>query len=426
MPQIKSVLPDFNPWWKGPFKADYKEREIYAQIKKYAPLRQIIALTGLRRVGKTTLLMKVAADAIAEGFDPKNIIYFSFDEFKGVELRDVLHASEELLENELSGSRTLLLLDEVQKLGDWENQAKALYDLYPRMKMMISGSESLFIKRKSRATLAGRIYEFRVEPLTFKEYLDFRGEHLSPPSLYPRELKRLFGEYMRTQGFPELVGIHDREIIQKYIKESIVEKVLYRDIPQLYRVKQIAVLEGLLGVLMDEPGQMIDLTSLGKDLNITRQTLSLYLRYLEESYLIRKLYNYSKSRRKVERKLKKIYPTIQSPALFFKEDDQARSKAFECSVVNQLRAEYFWRDPYKNEVDVIRDGASPLPIEIKYGKIETAGVLVFMKKHKVREGMIISRDKEFVHETNGLKIRVVPAYKHFLSADADQAKEDPR
>lgn len=417
MPQIRSVLPGFNPWWKGHFEPIYKERAVYARIKKFLPLRQIIALTGLRRVGKSTLLMKVAVDAIAEGLDPKNVIYFSFDEFKGVELHDVLHASEELLDSDFSGSRTLFLLDEVQKLRDWENQAKALYDLHPRMKVMISGSESLFIKRKSRATLAGRIYEFRVEPLTFREYLGFKGEHLSPPGLYSKELRRAYGEYVRTQGFPELVGVHDKDIIQKYIKESIVDKVLYRDIPQLFRIKQITVLEGLLGILMDEPGQIIDLTSLGKDLNISRQTLSLYLRYLEESYLIRKLYNYSKNRRKAERKLKKLYPTIQSPELLFAEDDQARSKAFECAVVNQLRAEYFWRDPYKNEVDVIQDGTSPMPIEIKYGKIETAGVTAFLKKFKMAEGTIISREKDFVHQENGRKINVVPAFEYFLSAE---------
>ncbi len=426
MPQIESALPDFNPWWKAPFKAEYKDRAVYAQIKKFLPLRQIIALTGLRRVGKTTLLVKTASDAVADGLDPKNVIYFSFDEFKTIELRDVIRASEELLGKSFSNERTLLLLDEVQKLEDWENQAKALYDLHPQMKIVLSGSESLFIRRKSRAALAGRIFEFRVEPLAFGEYLAFRGERLTPPSLYARELKKLYDEYLKTQGFPELVGVHDKDIIQKYIKESIVDKVLYRDIPQLFPIRQISALEGLLGVLMDDPGQIIGPTSLGKDLDISRQTLSLYLRYLEESYLIRKLYNYSKSRSKVERKLKKIYPAIQSPALFFKEDNQARSKAFECSVVNQLRAEYFWRDPYKNEVDVIQDGTEPVPIEIKYGKIDTSGILAFMKKHKVKKGMIISRDKEYVHEANGYTIQVIPAYKHFLSADTDRTKEDPR
>lgn len=419
MPQIKTILPDFNPWWKAPFKAGYKDREVYAQIRKFLPLRQIIAFTGLRRVGKTTLLMKAATDAIDEGLDPRRVVYFSFDEFKDVELSAVLRASEELLERELSDGRALLLLDEVQKLNDWDNQVKALYDLRPNLKMMISGSESLFIKHRSRATLAGRIFEFRVEPLSFREYLIFAGEMLEPTGLYAGELKRAYGNYLKIQGFPELVGIKDREIIRKYIKESIVDKVLYRDIPQLRRIKQVTVLEGLLGVLMDEPGQIIDLTSLGMDLGITRQTLSLYLRYLEESYLIRKLYNYSKNRRKAERKLKKIYPAIPSPDLFFRDDDRSRSKSFECAVVNQLRAEYFWRDPYKNEVDVVRGGDPPMPIEVKSGKIETGGVTAFLKKFKLKEGLIISRDKDFVHQENGRKIRVVPAHIYFASQPLD-------
>lgn len=416
MPEIKAVLPEFNPWWKKPYQANYKDRAVYPQIKKFLPLRQIISLTGLRRVGKTTLLLKAAADAIAEGLDPRNVIYFSFDEFKDAELRDVLRAYEDLLDRGHETRRILLLLDEIQKLEDWENQAKALYDTYPQLKMLISGSESLFIKRKSRATLAGRIFEFRVGPLSFKEFLAFRGEKLAPPGLYPRELGRLYDEFLKIQGFPELVGVHDKEVIHKYIKESIVEKVIYRDIPHLFRIKQISVLEGLLGILMDDPGRVIDMVSLGNDLKISRQTLSLYLRYLEESFLVRKLYNFSGNRRKVERKLKKVYPTILSPALTFKEDDQSRSKVFECSVVNQLNAEYFWRDPYKNEVDVIQDGPVPLPIEIKYGKIETGGLDAFMRKFKVGEAVIISRDKDYIHEANGRKIRVVPAFKHFLSA----------
>lgn len=426
MPQIKSVLPDFNPWWKGAFQADYQEREVYGRIGKFLPLRQIIALTGLRRVGKTTLLKKIADDAIRGGLNPQNIVFFSFDEFKAVELRDVLHAAEELLERSFSGGRVLFLLDEVQKLDNWEEQAKALYDLDPRLKMLISGSESLFLKRKSKATLAGRIYEFQVEPLTFMEYLDFKGQRLSPAGLYDKELKRSYGEYLKTQGFPELVGIQDREIIQKYIKESIVDKVLYRDIPQLFKVKQIDILDGLLRILMDEPGQMIDLCSLSQVMKITRQTLSRYLRYLEDSYLIRKLYNYSKNRRKSERKLKKIYPTVQSPGLFFKEDDQTRSRAFECAVVNQMRAEFFWRDPYKNEVDIVRDGGSPLPVEIKYGKIETAGLIAFLKKHKLKEGLIISRDREDTLEVDGRTIRIVPAHRYFLSSEDRDAVETQR
>jgi predicted AAA+ superfamily ATPase len=417
MPEMKAILTEFNPWWKKPFQAIFKDRCVYGKIQKFLPLRQIIAFTGLRRVGKTTLLFKAAKDAMAKGLSPKNIVYFSFDEFPGIELRDVLHAAEELHEKEYDGERVFLLLDEVQKLSNWENQAKALYDAFPEIKMMISGSESLFIKRKSRAVLAGRIFEFRVNPLTFKEYLTFKDVAVGPPGLYSRELRRLYSEYLRTQGFPELVGNNDPEITRKYIKESIVEKVIYRDIPTLFRIKEISILESLLNIIMDDPGRMIDLASLGSDLKISRQTLSLYLSYLEQSFLIRKLYNYSGSRRKVERKLKKTYPAIVSPSLLFKEDDHSQSRVFECSAVNQLNAEFFWRDPYKNEVDVVLDGPSPRPVEMKYGKIETEGVTAFMKKFKVNEAVIISRDKEYVHDDHGQKISVIPAYRYFLSYD---------
>ena len=417
MPQIKAILPDFNPWWKKSFQASFKDRVIYGKIQKFLPLRQIIAFTGLRRVGKTTILFKAAEDAMTRGLSPRNVIYFSFDEFAGIGLQDVLHAAEELHEKEYAREPLLMLLDEVQKLNDWENQAKALYDAFPEIKMMISGSESLFIKRKSRAILAGRIFEFRVNPLTFKEYLVFRGEEVLPPGLHLKELRRLYSEFMKTQGFPELVGVRDPEIIRKYIKESIVVKVIYREIPSLFRIKEISILESLLNIIMDDPGRMIDLVSLGSDLKISRQTLSLYLSYLEQSFLIRKLYNYSGNRRKAERKLKKIYPTIVSPGLLFKEDDHLQSRVFECSAVNQLNAEFFWRDPYKNEVDVVLDGPSPRPVEMKYGKIEMEGVTAFMKKFKVNEAIIISRDKEYVHNDHGQKISVIPAYKYFLSFD---------
>ena len=69
MPEIKEALRDFNPWWKGEFKVAFKEREIYSQIQKYLPLPHIIAFTGLRRIGKTTLMLKIVEDSIKKGID---------------------------------------------------------------------------------------------------------------------------------------------------------------------------------------------------------------------------------------------------------------------------------------------------------------------------------------------------------------------
>jgi len=284
-----------------------------------------------------------------------------------------------------------------------------------RVKIIISGSESLFIKRRSKETLAGRIFKFKVEPLTFKEFLTFKGVEFKPIGLYEEELIKLFDEFVMTQGFPELVGIKRKDVIKKYIRESIIEKVVYRDITSLFKIKDITVIESLLNILMEEPGQLIEVSELAKELKISRQTLSNYLSYLEESFLIRKLYNFSKSRRKVERKLKKYYPTVVSVDLIFREDELSKSRVFEWLIVNQLKAEFFWRDPYKNEVDIVMvDNNKLTPIEVKYGKIDFKGLLMFMKKFKVDKGYIISSKEEEKRRMNGRVVSIVPAFKFLL------------
>lgn len=417
MAKIREVLIESNRWWKEEFKIDYREREIYKEISKFIPMPQIIALTGLRRVGKTTLMLKVVKDYIKNGFEPESIIYFSFDEFRGVEIREVIKEYEELMEKKFEKGKYLLVLDEIQKLNDWEDQLKRIYDTTGKnVKIIISGSESLFIKKKSKETLAGRIFEFRIDPLSFKEFLIFKEVDYSQVGLYERELARLFNEFILTLGFPEMVGIKDKEIIKKYVRESIVEKVIYRDIPGLFKIKDPSILESLLNIIMEEPGQLIEISGLAKELKISRQTLSNYLTYLEESFLVRKLYNFSRNRRKTERKLKKYYPTIISVDLLFREDDFSRSRVFECFIVNQLKAEFFWRDPYKNEVDTVMINKELIPTEIKYGKIDIKGLLAFMKKFDVDKGYIISLNQEKKQKMNGKMISILPAFKFLLQS----------
>lgn len=418
MPQIKEILVESNPWWKEEFEIDYKEREVYKQLIKFKKMPQILALTGLRRVGKTTLMVKMVEDEIKAGFESKNIVYFSFDEFHGLPIRQILNAYEELMERDLKNGKFIFLFDEIQKLEDWEDQLKRVYDTYgKKIKIIISGSESLFIRKKSKETLAGRIFEFTVNPLSFKEFLWFKEAVYKPIAVYEKELAKLFKEYTLTLGFPELVGIKDKDIVKKYVKESIVEKAVYRDIPTLFRVRDISVVESLLNIFMEEPGQLVELNSLSGDLNISRQTLANYLTYLESAFLIRKLYNFSRSMRKVERKLKKYYPTVISADLAFRGDDLSQSKVFEWLVINQLGVEFFWRDPYKNEVDAVLTNKNIIPIEIKFGKIELGGLLAFMKKFKVDKGYVISLDRKEKQKINGKTIIVSPAFNFLIEHD---------
>ena len=403
--RLFDALERTNPWWKGDFELDYKPRKVYEEIKKFIKNRQIISLTGLRRTGKTTILLKAVKDSMAD-YGKENIIYFSFDDFKDAKLKDVIEAYFELMKKN-SREPLLFLFDEIQKVSGWEEQLKRIYDENKNFKFVISGSESLFIRKGTRESLAGRIFEFQVKTLSFKEFLEFRGKKFDNLALYKKEILSEFKNFLYCNGFPEIIN-ENEEFIKKYIKENVVEKIIYRDIPQIVPIENPEILSQMLNIIAKEPGQIIQMDKIAKELNISRQTASNYLDYLEKSFLIRKLYNFSRNARKTQTRLKKYYPVILFPEEI--ENREIFGSVFETFAVNELNAEFFWRDTYKNEVDIILKNKEIIPIEIKVSNIETKPLNLFISKFKLKGGIILTYDKE---ETTG-RIKIIPFYKYLL------------
>jgi uncharacterized protein len=403
---LKDALIETNKWWTGKFTLDYKEREIYPELEKFFAERQILALIGMRRVGKTTLMLRLAQNWIESGHDAKRLLYFSFDDFRNVRIDEVLDAYTKLMEVDLGSGKYLILLDELQKVDGWAEQLKRIYDNKKNIKIIISGSESLFIRKGSRESLAGRFYEFQIGPLTFKEFLAFRGVEVKNLNLQEKELSALFRKYILCNGFPEIID-SEETVIKKYLKEGIIEKAVYRDIPQIMPVSEPAILESLFKLIMTAPGQMSSMGELAGELGISRQTVSQYLDYLEKSFLIKKLYNFSGNARKTERKLKKYYPTV-----FLKGIEEGA--LLETAAVLGCNAEFFWRDPSKREVDIVLDGR---PIEVKSGKIETNNLLYFMEKYGVNEGFVLTWELEEKIGPKGKHVIVKPLWKWLLEKD---------
>ena len=170
----------------------------------------------------------------------------------------------------------------------------------------------------------------------------------------------------------------------------------------------------MLNIIMDEPGQVINIQEIAKELQVSRRTASKYLSYLEWSFLSIKLYNFSRSRRKTERKLKKYYPALIAPEILFKDDRFYRSQVFEWLMVKLFGAEFFWRDAYKNEVDMVLGKKVAIPVEVKYGKIDVHGLLSFMSKFNVDRGYVLSYADEQIIRSGRRIIKVVPAFKALL------------
>ncbi len=412
MPYFRDVIDIFNPWWYEKFKIKFKDREILKKIKKFMKMRQILVLTGLRRVGKTTIMYKLIHDLIEVGVSPFNIFYFSFDENKK-DILELLDTYERITGKNTKKEKVYFFFDEIQRLDDWATQLKILYDTHPNIKIICSGSESLFIRNEAKNILTGRVFEFVIKPLNFREYLLFKGIDYKPIDAKRKMLIREVKNFSISMGFPELVTVSDREIIHKYVRESIIEKIIYKDIPSIFSVKNIETVRSIMDMFLDSPGQLIDFLTISKQFDVSRHSIRNYVRYLENSFLLKRLYNFSKGRRKMERKLRKIYPTLISPNLLFSEDRIHQSKVFEWLIVNQSDVKFFWRDKYKNEVDMVID---EIPYEIKYGGLSTKGVERFMEKFKAKKGYIITWDEERLFRKGRKNIYAIPSFKYLLTS----------
>jgi len=416
-------LERWNVWWlTGKVESSLvgKEREFLKIIEKYIEKRQIIGIMGLRRVGKTTLLYQIVKMLLAKGINPYDILYFTFDE---VVEGDVDCVIEEYIRTIRKGEvkgRIFILFDEIQKVPDWQNKLKIYYDLHPDWKFIIAGSSGLKIAKKGHESLAGRIFFFTLNPLSFREYLRFREIDIDIKRLeiYHDTLEPVFFHYLKTGGIIEMIEEDDNEVLRKYFEESIFERVLYRDIVAGFNLREPVILRKLLNMISFSPGMLLDYKDLADELQRDRRTIESYMHYLNESFLIFTLYNYSRNQLTSSRKKKKFYPSLPSfPCAINPEVMRNPGKLVETLIARN--AKFFYRDPYKREVDCIFTNGKVIPVEVKYrDRIKAkdlSGLFAFMKKFKISEGMVITKKSRFEIKEGKMKVMGIPLFEYLLN-----------
>lgn len=405
-------LGKFNRHWANDFTYEYpKKRDLFETIIAFMPKRQIIALTGLRRTGKTTLLKQAINHLIQHNIPRKNILYFSFDE-QQPSIDDLVTEFKAATALIFDKEQVFIFLDEVQKLENWQNQLKTYYDNYENIKFVISGSQSLFIEKKATESLAGRIYPLELQILSFKEYLHFRGKQqlAQDPQLFQQELQQELLAYAR-RNFIETINEDDATI--KLYLETIVNKIVYEDIPALYPIESPEKLKTILKAIYSHPGMLVNYQNLANDLSLNPKTVEKYLDYLTKAKLVKKLYNYSTNFLTSEKKSKKAYAT--APALCFLNENNAMSKTAENLIAISKNIQFFWRTPQNEEIDFIaRNNEKPQPIESKYSSNTNAKDLrhlkKFMQKHDAKNALVITKDEDSVKDG----IRSIPLWKYAL------------
>lgn len=312
------------------------KRRLFNQLLLFLERKQIISIVGLRRVGKTILLKQLIKEILKKN-DVKNICFLTFDEaifFNGATLADYLNAY--LTEISPRNGRIYFFIDEIQYASKWQHIIKRYYDTNSRIKFVISGSSSLFLKKKTTESLAGRIFEFTLDVLSFEEYLELRKndraileehrdcsvEFLASPDILALEsvekigrllaqhgnyLRKEFENYLKYGQFPEIVGESDRNTTRKYLSESIYKKTIEYDIPKIFGAEKTEELKFLFQIMSNETGSLVNVENIAREIGLDAKTVQKYLGYFENSFLISFVYNFSKSFRKSGRSLKKVY-----------------------------------------------------------------------------------------------------------------------
>jgi uncharacterized protein len=414
-------LMTFNPWWRdGKISATLsgRKRKVFPELLPYLDTRQILLLTGLRRVGKTTLLFQLVEELLQRGVPPFRILYYSFDEAR-LNFDDLLKTYQtDILKSDLSGAATYLFFDEIQKLADWPAQIKILYDLHPQVKIFLSGSARIPAWKSARESLAGRFFDVVIHPLDFDEYLSFKDIAIDPEreGIFENDIKRQFADYLKTGGFIETFHFEDM-MLRKYIRESILERVIFVDMPMAFGLASPELLLKLMTIIAARPGRYLDYKNLANDLKVDQRTLANYVGYLEYGLFLNKLYNYSPNLLTSEKKIKRVYLSNTAFTLAL-EPSIEFSLLMEQYFVNLLEPKFFLRTPRNEEIDIIKTGETdPLPVEIKMRKDVKVGdikpVFSFMSKYGLKSGMVITLNTEGLLKKDNLSVAAVPYWKYW-------------
>ena len=443
---VEIHLKRLNPWWqRGEVDEDARKLRPRAYLDAVralllAPqLRRAVVLLGPRRVGKTILIRHLIADLLARGVPPQRVAYVEMDHplLHGRSL-EVLIGQIEAIAPAGEGER-YLFFDEIQSHKDWEKHLKPLVDHRPDLRILVSGSAAAALKRQSTESGAGRFTDFLLPPLTFSEYLDLRGEDDSPPireespGVYVlHDIARLnaqFVDYVNYGGYPELALTPVvRANPERFVKSDIVDKVLLRDLPQLYGIQDIQELNALFTLLAFNTAEEVSFEQLSKRSGVGKQTILRYVEYLEAAFLLKRVFRVDQDGKRYQRERNfKVFLTNSAmyAGLFGEKaaDDASFGHLVETALFAQrfheaARLNYARWGSGDNEVDLVESSHALLPVaalEIKWSdkyadKPESLkGLMKFAQINQLPQVWATTRSRISELRKNGCEIRQWPA-----------------
>ncbi len=360
------------------------KRIAIAGITPFLFTDDVIVIHGARQVGKTSILMYLQAQLQSQG---QQVVYFDLEDSRftriinrGVdEFLTLLTEDGYDLEFFRQGIQKLfIMIDEIQYLENPSSFLKLLADHHRYIKLIVSGSSSFEMKSKFKDSLVGRTVNFEVFPLSFTEFLEFKGIAFTPASHFTEkkvaELQAAYLEFTLYGGYPKIVLTSDVLLKEKYLQQ-IIDTYIRKDIRDLADIKDVTKFNQLVEMLASQSGNLLNVVELANTCNLARQTVERYLFILEQTYIIRLVRPFSQNLRTELTKTPKIffYDTGLMQMLWLKRlQKEVLGSVFETSVFGELvkrfgRDEvYYWRTTEKQEIDfIVRTPDLVYPFETK-------------------------------------------------------------
>lgn len=406
-------------------------REILQENKfeKIAEIKEAVVITGARRSGKSYLLKLIWQKISLMGKNKDKFFYINFEDerlldFEAGDFDQMLEIFFELFP-QVDNSAIFLFFDEIQIIKGWEKFINRLLR-EDRYKIFITGSNATLLSKEIGTALTGRVYPIMVFPLSFAELAAYRLEkEITAVDFYqPRErikIKKIFDEYRKNGGFPEIVLQNFRPLLQEYLKN-----IIYRDIVLRYRIKHEASLREIVAFIISNIGSGFSLEKIAKMVKMKNlTTVKNYLSYLENSFLFYRASKYSYSIKKQIYNPDKFYVVDTG---FYNEiafaSSKNRGRVLENLVFMELQRRgveiYYYQG--KRECDFLIKKKNKIINAVQITTFldaqnkdrEIGGLLEAMEEYGLKNGLILTENDADSIKLNDKTIEIKPIWQWCL------------
>ena len=379
----------------------YKKRKLLDILIKHSDVREAIVVTGFRRVGKTVLLKHIY-DQLAT----KNKVFLDME--SPVNQRVFSDENYDNIKAFLGrlgidfNSKAYVFLDEIQSVRNLPSVVKYLYD-HNEIKFYLTGSSSFYLKNWFSESMAGRKFLFELYPLDFEEFLHFKEVTVKPIAGYEL-LSAWYEEYLVYGGFPGVVLAESAE--EKLLQlDDILGSYFKLDVQTLANFRDNQKLKDLLFLLSSRVGSKPEISKLAESLGVSRQTVSGYLDFFEQTYLIHYLRPISGSKDVQIKHMPKIY--FGDTGILNRVAQVSRGQLFENKVFNQLFTRLsmkgklgqfrenigYYQKKSGAEIDFILEGKTALEVKIRGGGFDVKKLQRTALKLGIIDCQVVSLDR---------------------------------